>query len=234
MPVLLLAQGDVAAKDMLRRTIEARYGLRPPVIESLHLDFKGRARVKLGPITTWVPVEAAARFLFPTALRWDFTVKPVGVEVQRGVEAFDGAIYRRARGSHTPAVVDDAAQASSMQSRLWAIAAVLLTPLGEEFVRLEVCGDNCLKATNTRFNNVAQLQLRENQMLESVSLRCLNLDNDREQQFVLRLSDEQTALNDLMLPQRISAFWDDEPYFEVQIVRAECNPPIDDSVFTLE
>ena len=42
MPVLLLAQGDPQAKDLLRKAIHARYGLRPPALDSLHINFKGR------------------------------------------------------------------------------------------------------------------------------------------------------------------------------------------------
>ena len=35
MPVLLLARGDQDSKSLLRRAIEARYGLGPPAIETL-------------------------------------------------------------------------------------------------------------------------------------------------------------------------------------------------------
>ena len=45
MPVLLLAQGDPRAKDMLRKAIEARYGLRPVPLESLKLDELAAKRV---------------------------------------------------------------------------------------------------------------------------------------------------------------------------------------------
>ncbi|HEX2905852.1 MAG TPA: hypothetical protein VHO69_03270 [Phototrophicaceae bacterium] len=233
MPVLLLAQGDPAAKDLLRRAIEARYGLRPPAIESLQVDFKGRARVKLGPIVTWVPVEATARFQFPTSMRWDFTVKPIGVEVQRGIEAFDGMFYRHARGNQSPQVVDEPDQIRSMQSRLWAIAALLLTPLGEHFVKLDVLDDNRLGATNTRINNSLELALRANRTLETVSLTCLNPDTNRQQRFALHLSEEQAFINDLMLPHKISAFWDNEAFFEMEPVRVESDPVVDEAVFTL-
>ncbi|GIL11748.1 MAG: hypothetical protein BroJett038_04680 [Chloroflexota bacterium] len=233
MPVLLLAQGDPAAKDMLRRAIEARYGLRPPAIESLQVDFKGRARARLGPLSTWVPVEATARFLFPTAIRWDFMVRPAGVEIQRGVEAFDGTHYRRTRGGHSPSVIDDPEQISSIQSRLWAIAALLLTPLGEQYVTLAVCDDSRLSATNTLFNNAVELGMRENRTLDYVTAVCLNPDNDRQERFTLRLSEDQSSINDLMLPCKVFAFWNDEPYFEVEPVRAESNPPFENGIFTL-
>lgn len=233
MPVLLLAQGDSSAKELLKQAISARYGLRPPAIESLTMQFKGRARAKIGPVSAWVPVDASAHFVFPTALRWDFAVKPIGVEVQRGVEAFDGSIYRRARGSQPVTAIDTPEQISSVQGRLWAIAAMLLTPLGEAFVRLNASGDHRLEAVNTRLNNAVQLQLRENYTLECVQVTCANPDNDRVQRFSLRLSAEQAPVDELMLPKKISAFWDDDPYFEAEPMKVELNPTLAEDVFTL-
>lgn len=231
MPVLLLAQGDATSKDMLRHAIEARYGLRPPALESLRIDFKGRVRAKLGPITTWVPVEATAYFNFPTSMRWDFIVKAAGVQIGSGVEAFDGARYRSARGSKATGILTHPDLISSMQRRLWAIAAVLLTPLGEHFVKLQTMGDQILQVTNTQIDATILLHLRADKTLDYVEVGCLNPDTDKQQQFTLRLSDEQTLVNDLMLPCKISSFWDGDPYFEVEPQNAELNPQIPDTMF---
>jgi len=230
-PVLLLAQGDATSKDMLRHAIEARYGLRPPVLESLRIDFKGRVRAKLGPINTWVPVEATAYFNFPTSMRWDFTVKAVGVQIGSGVEAFDGASYRSARGSKATGIITHPDLVSSMQRRLWAIASVLLTPLGEHFVKLQTEGAHVLQVTNTQINASLLLHLRADNTLDYVEIGCLNPDTDKQQQFTLRLSDEQALVNDLMLPRKISSFWDGDPYFEVEPQKAELNPQIPDTMF---
>ncbi len=233
MPVLLLAQGDATSKDMLRHAIEARYGLRPPALESLRIDFKGRVRAKLGPITTWVPVEATAYFNFPTAMRWDFSVKAAGVQIGSGVEAFDGARYRSARGSKATGILTHPELVSSMQRRLWAIAAVLLTPLGEHFVKLQTTGERVLQVTNTQIDASILLHLRADNTLDYVEVECLNPDTDRQQKFTLHLSDEQALVNDLMLPGKISSFWDGEPYFEVEPQKAELNPQIPDTMFAL-
>lgn len=234
MPVLLLARGDAQAKDLLRRAIEARYGFSPPAVDSLEIDFKGRVRAKVGPITTWVPVGIMARFRFPKAMRWDFTVRPVGVTVQRGVEAFDGTTFRHVRGGSAPSVIDNTAMISSLQRRLWAMAAVLLTPLGEHFVELKAIGSNSLEATNTLIKDCVTLRLRADSSLERVDVKCLNPDSEKEQLFNLRLSQEQAPINDMMLPRKISAFWDDAPYFEVEPGRVENNPTFSDAVFSLE
>jgi hypothetical protein len=232
-PVLLLAQGDTEAKELLRKAIEARYGLRPPALESLQIDFKGRVRAKVGPVTTWLPVEATAYFQFPTSMRWDFSVKPIGVSVQRGVEAFDGTTYRRMRGSSAPQVINLDQQVKSIQRRLWAIAALFLTPLGDHFVRLTTTGPHTLDATNTTINDTVSLNLRPDKTLDYVQVTCLNPDTDQQQSFTLRLSSNQSAVNEFMLPRKISAFWDDSPYFEVEPVTVDSNPQFTETRFTL-
>lgn len=233
MPVLLLSYGDPQAKDMLRRAIEARYGLRPPVLDSLKLTFKGRTRVKVGPVKTWVPVEIEAFFQFPTAMRWDFNVKPLGLSVQKGIEAFDGKNYRSVRGGKSPVVIDDEAQINAMQRRLWATASILLTPLSNQFVKLEFKGNNCITAINTQLDDPADLYLRANNTLDYVQVSSIDPDG-KSRNFILRLSEEQKTLNELILPKQINALWDDEPYFEIEPIEAESNPEIPSTTFTLE
>lgn len=197
------------------------------------IQFKGRVRARLGPIATWVPVEATGRFLFPNAMRWDFMVKAAGVQIGSGIEAFDGQVYRTARGGKSVTVIENPAAIHSMQERLWAIAAVLLTPLGEDFVRLELTGETMLRARNTRFDGAVCLNVREDGALDRVEVECLNPDSDTRQVFRLQLSDDLRSFDDLILPARINAFWDDDPYFELEPVVAQANPTIPDEVFAL-
>lgn len=234
MPVLLLARGDAQAKELLRRAIQARYGVAPPAIDSLKIDFKGRVRAKVGPITTWVPVDIMAQFRFPSAMRLDFMVRPIGATVQRGVDGFDGTTYRTMRGSASPDVIEDAEAIRSLRSRLWAIAAVLLTPLGDHFVELKAGEESSFQAVNTQFADSVQLHLRADHSLQRVEVTCRNPDTERQELFSLRLSEDQSPVDNLMLPCKVSAFWDDSPYFEVEPVRVETNPAIADEVFSLQ
>lgn len=240
MPVLLLARGDAEAKDRLRRAIHARYGFSPPAIDSLKIDFKGRVRARVGPINTWLPLDMLAQFRFPNAMRLDFTVRPVGVAVQRGIESFDGTTYRSRRGSssnsnsNNPDIIADPEAIRSYRLRLWAIAAVLLTPLGEHFVELSPNTDNGFNAVNTLFDDAVSLQLRDDHTLAQVEVRCQNPDSGREARFCIKLSEDQMPVNHLMLPSHVSAFWDDTAYFEAEPVRVEANPTIADEVFTLQ
>ncbi len=233
MPVLLLAQGDPRAKDMLRKAIQARYGLRPPALESLAIAFKGRARARLGPISTWVPVEAQGRFCFPSAMRWDFIAKAVGVQLNSGTEAYDGEVYRTRRGGKEPQIIDEAEAVRSMQDRLWAIAALFLTPLGEQFVKLEASGENSFIAHHTRIQGAVKLTLRDNMALSKVEVTCRNPDSNKSQNFIMQLADDLRSLGDLTLPAKISTFWDADPYFELEPESVEANPVIDEPVFKL-
>lgn len=233
MPVLLLAYGDPKAKDLLRKAIEARYGSRPPVLESLRINFKGRVRAKIGPITAWVPIDVTAYFRFPRAMRWDFTIKPLGLPIQRGVEAFDGLTYWTARGGKTPVAVEDPEQVGSMRRRLWAIASILLTPLSSEYVKLTLNEDTCFTAINTQLDDAAEVHLRSNNTLNHVKVAGLDPEG-KKRAFTLRLSENQVELSDLILPKQIASFWDDAPYFEIEPVKAETNPQIADAIFTID
>lgn len=233
MPVLLLAQGDPQARDLLRRVIEARYAVSPPALENVSIDFKGRVRTKVGPLMTWVPLHIRASFRFPTAIRWDFTARPAGVPVRHGIEAFDGSTYRQTRGK-TSELIADPQIVHSLRHRLWAIAAVLLTPLGEHFVRLQTSGEGSLDATNTALGDTVHLFIRPNYTVEQAQVNCLNPESGQMQQFSLHLSPEQAPVNDIMLPCKISAFWDDQPYYDVEPVHIENHTMLADEVFTLQ
>lgn len=234
MPVLLLCKGDSASRLMLRAAIEARYGINPPVIEQLRIFYKGQTRVKLGPIKTLVPMEATASFIFPTHMRWDTVMKPANLSVQRGVETFDGKVYRTQRTYKTPTEKSSANIVQSARGRLWQTAASLLTPLSDHFIHLSRCGDNCLSAMNGMFNDTVNIYLRENGTVESITIRCFNPDEGRDQVSTLKLSEEQIPVDGLMLPAQISAYWDDELYYQINPVSVKINPDLALSTFSLD
>jgi hypothetical protein len=233
MPALLLCQGDIDAKKMLRQAIEARYSVSPPAIESLRINFKGRARIKLGPVKTWLPIEAEARFVFPTHLRWDFVVKPLNLPVQRGIEAFDGKTYRMTRGNNPPSEIDQTKVIASARGRLWAMAALLLTPMSDYYIKISLCGENCIEALNTKLNDSVRIYLRSDYSVEYAEVECLNPDTQKVQKHTLRLEKNQSPIAGLMLPTKVSAYWDDEIYYEMQPVSADLQTVLTDELFTL-
>lgn len=234
MPVLLLARGDQDSKNLLRHAIEARYGLGPPAIETLRLDLKGRTRAKLGPVTTWMPIEGIAYFKFPLSVRWDFTVRPVGVALSSSTEAFDGATCRKQQKGAEVTVNEDADSVASAQSRLWAICALLLTPLAEHFVELQATGERTLDAVHTEAGIRARLHLNEDFTLDHAATDCLNPNSGAKQTYTLRLTEGQAIVGDLMLPRKVATFWDDQPEMELSPVAIESNPAVDDGLFRLE
>jgi hypothetical protein len=238
MPVLLLATGDPHARALLKKAIEARYGVLPPAIAALMLGFSGRARARFGPITAWVPLEARAWLQFPVGLRWDFALKPFGVPIRRGGEAFDGQTYRVQRGGRIHEITADAAARAQaeehLRARLWAVAALLLTPLGEEAVRLEGVPDD-ERAFTARAGDGPPItvRLRADHSIAAVEVLCYNPEAGARQRFTLLPATEFVEMGVLRLPARLEARWDDAPSFEVALTTAENLVSIPPGVFAL-
>lgn len=234
MPVLMLARGDQDSKTLLRHAIEARYGLGPPAIETLKVEMKGRARARVGPVNTWMALEAVACFKFPHAVRWDYTMRPVGIPINSGAESCDGTACRKRENRDKVTVIEDAGRVASTQARLWAICAVLLMPLAEHFVELKVAGERALDATHTETGITAHLQLQEDYTLDFASTKCLNPTSGKTQVYSLRMSGGQAVVDELMLPRKIDTYWDDQPEMELTPTTVVSNPAVDDGFFRLE
>lgn len=234
MPVLLLAQGDKEARDLLRQAIEARYALQPPAIERLRVHCKRQEKAQIGPLTFGVAADVRIYFHFPKAIRWDVTARKFGLTLRQSTDAFDGTTYQQVRGSQINRITD-ANPIQSMRQQLWAIMAVLLTPLNEHFVSVTMADEpNSFDATNTETNDVVRLRLLANHALESVSVTCLNLEIGKEQVYTIRVSSELSNVDGLLLPRKISMLWDDRLTCEVEPVAAENNAPITDGIFSLD
>jgi hypothetical protein len=234
MPVLLMARGDQESRTLLRRAIELRYGLGPPVIETLRIEMKGRTRTKLGPVTTWVPLEGLAYFKFPLSIRWNLTLRSVGLSLSRSAEAFDGTTIYRQRNRETLVKISDAAQLESLRIRLWALSAVLLTPLAEHYVQLNATGEHSFEAVNTEIGTKAELSLTNDGALDYVTTDCIHPVSAQAQTYTLQASDGQALFGGLILPRKLAITWDNEPEMEIVPVAADINQPVADTVFTLE
>jgi len=234
MPVLLLARGDPDSRTLLRRAIEARYGLGPPAIETLKLQLKGRTRTKIGPLATWVPFEGTAYFKFPFSIRWNFTMRPAGVALSSGEEAFDGAVCRKRHNRDPITIVSDAEQVASALARVWTTSAILLMPLTEHYVELHRTNALNLDATNTDYKVTTRLSLNEDHTLDSTATECLNPSTGKRQNFSIQVSEGQEVIGDLMLPRKISLCWDSQPEFEFTPVAVEINGAFDEALFRLE
>jgi len=233
MPVLLLCYGEPRAKTLLKEAIEARYGPNPPALDSLTIEFEGSAPFKVAFVKSWVPVSSHAYFAFPSRLRWDFTVKPFGLPVQRGADAYDGQTFRMVRGKASEAQ-DEAEALESARRRLWLITAILLTPLSETFVKVHNAEGPAFDATNTAFGDTVRLTLREDRTLASASVECFNVEAGQRQRLTFHLSAEQSPINGLMLPCEMTATWDEEVFYKMRPIQAQPNAALDEALFRLE
>jgi hypothetical protein len=233
MPVLLLARGDQDSRSLLRRAIEARYGLAPPTIESLRLELKGRSRAKIGPVATWVSLEGIAYFKFPFSVRWNFTTHAAGLVHTEHAEAFNNAASSKQHGSQFQRF-EDAEHVASARARLWAINTLLLMPLSEPHVELRATGERSLDAINHDCELTAHLQLNDDHTLAYTSAMCLNNATQKIQTYTLSASDGQAIIGGLMLPGKITISWDNHPETELKPVAAEINPPLDDALFEIK
>jgi len=234
MPVLLLCRGDNEAKNTLRGAIEKRYGINPPAIDDLVIVFKGRSRLKLGPVKGWMPFEATSSFIFPTHLRWDYTVKPMGLPVRRGLETFDGEFFHSTRDYKNAANLSEEVLLETARKRLWSIAAMLLTPLSEMYIELATVSDNVITATNTQLNETVELHMREDGSLQSTHVTCVNPESGKRQNMVHRSSEEQIMIDGLMLPAKVDIYWDDDLSVEMKSSRANMHPQLEERIFSQE
>ena len=235
MPILLLSRGDKEGRDLLRKALEARYGMNVPSIETLKIDFAGRVRAKLGPISTWVPLETTTYFAFPGKGRWDFSIRAVGVPLKGGSNAVSGMGYRKRQRNGEVEIVTHPEHARA--ARLWCYTAggMLLIPLSQQFIELKGTGERSFIAINLETKDSIEVTLYEDFTVSKVSTRCANPEmNFQEQLFTLLAEDGQIAVNEFMLPAKLTTLWDDEEENEVKPVTVEMNPTLSDSIFTLE
>lgn len=234
MPVLLLCYGEEGAKQLLRRAIEARYGINPPAIDKLVIDFEGRGQIKLGPLKTWVPFSSSAKFIFPTHLRWDYTIKPFKLPVQRGSEIFDGDQFYSTRNYKPEHQVDHEDLIESTRRRLWSMAAMLLTPLSEMYIKLTQLDEYSFTAENTVLGDSVRLTLDSDGKLVRTEVTCINPDTGRRQTYSQAFSPEQATVDDLMLPVNSTVSWDDDVSIELKPTRVDTSPDLTNNLFKPE
>ncbi|MDX2162846.1 MAG: hypothetical protein SF162_16120 [bacterium] len=232
MPVLLLSRGDPKSKDVLRRALTARYGIGAPALDTLCIAFTGRTRLKVGPITTWVPVEGRVRFRFPFAASWEYTVRPAGLPLHHVRVAFDGSrICRQQPGK--PPVADDNSSVNAMRQQVWANTTALLCPLSGSAIELKAVNDHRLVVTHTEHGTHVAMQLNPDYTVSAIETSTTDPADGIQKPYRLEFSGGQRLIDGLMLPHTITMYWGDEIDCELHPVRADINPEIDDSAFQI-
>ncbi len=233
MPILLLAQGDVESREIVRRAFRARYGVGSPSFDTLHIDYKGRTRAKVGPIAAWIPLDYAVYFRFPFMARWDYTAHTAGVQLSGSANAFDGSTFRYRKGSDLIAHNDESTVAA-IKAQIWAMMVMLLTPLSDPDVHLRAVNSHTFTATHKTLNSTATICLNGDHTINSIQVHCLNVFSGRDQMLRYDFAEDQHMVNDLILPGKFVQLWDSEPVLEITPSAVRINDPIDDAMFRLE
>src|SRR4051794_27388820 len=90
MTFLSLSRGDPAARELLERAIRARYGLRPPALDSRRLWMTSRGK---GPLGLPVTVHTTASYISPNQWRWEQTRKLFGLTLSNSVVTLDRVTF---------------------------------------------------------------------------------------------------------------------------------------------
>ena len=197
-------------------------------------SLKGRARAKIGPVATWVPVEGTAYFKFPFSMRWNFTMRPAGVSLSSGEEAFDSMVCRKRHNREPIIAVSDAEQVASSQARVWTAGAVLLMPLTEYYVELSMSGERELDATNTDAHITTRLTLKEDHTLDSTADRVYQPLHWQTAEFLDSTVRRAGSHRRFDAAAQNHCLWDSQPEFELAPVAVEINAAYSEALFRLE
>lgn len=231
MTVLMLSQGKPDARRLLHGAIEARYGKTPPKLANARLDLRGRVLTRYDFTETWLPLNAAALFRFPDAMRWDFTGRPPRRAAERNIESINGDSYYCAYANKSAQRVTQSYHAHAIASRMWALASVLLLPLIEMPIQIKTVGAHQFIATHTKLDVTSFIRLRDDKTVAYARTECCN--NGEMQSYVVHVSPRIVNVDGFNVPQKISVTWDERPYFEAEVFAFESQLKIPDSIFNM-
>lgn len=134
-PTCRLADLPAETPPVIFRAMEAVFGDRVPMPETLQLSGTGRTSVTLGFIKTGLSLRVAFTYDFPDRqvgefadrVRWDSAVTFLRMLVGAVTQAFDGEVGYQKVG--TRELLSDARMTESLRRRLWAESIALLFPL---------------------------------------------------------------------------------------------------------
>ncbi len=228
MAILLMTQGDPAAKEMLRRAIAARYYNSPPTLESLKVEYHGRGHLKLGPIHSWVPLDIRIYFRFPDAMRWDYRLSPFGLPLQRGTGSYVRDTFY---SEHGTARITNSSLLDHLRLCIWGAGATMLTPLSQPNIHVKVKTERSFIAVNTVTHDCIEVRLNPDYSLDSVCFSSVNIEDENTQQIAIQPSTDLVALNGVLMPRMIRLLRNNQVAYEAGAVALDCNPPLETSFF---
>jgi hypothetical protein len=227
---LSLAKGDPAARDLLQRAVRARYGLRPLPLESVRFEMTGQRRGLLG---LPVRVNVTTCFITDSHWRWDETWRLLGLLRNAFSVSFDsGSVYFRQGTNVEP--TNDSAALQGARRRLWGEACALLTPLTMPGVVLKSVDAQTFEASpENQPEDVAQLRLSTDDTLDSVRTEGFHPELRQVLPLVIRPTGGLQTLEGFTLPRQVTYEWGGDIRQTFTIGKAEANPKIPLTEFTM-
>ncbi len=231
MAFLSLSRGDPAARALLQRAIQARYGLRPTPVESLRLALLGQVKGLFGlPLRTRVTTTCVAN----TQWRWEQMTFLLGLAIGRRVESFDGGAYYVSERGRV-AALNDPLIVTSFRRYLWALQALLLTPLTEEGVTLKAVDERTLQAMpDTNPDDIASIHLNTDDTLDMVVIPRYRLADQQTLPFMVKPTGGLQNLRDFVIPRKIVHRWENGAPLTFTVSDAEPNVKIPLTEFTMQ
>ncbi len=229
MAFLSLSRGDPAARELLERAIRARYGLRPPALESRRLWMTGRGK---GPLGLPVTVLTMTAYALPNYWRWDQTRKLFGFKISSTSLSFDGTNwYERIKGNVT--VTDDPQTITGARQRLWADIAFSLAPLTMPGTTLKSVDDTTFNVMrDAEPETIAQVRLDNS---DAVTVETTYYEPTLRQMISYKLVSQGglQSLDGFVVSKQIAYQWDNRQSEVFNVVKAEANPTILPAEFIL-
>lgn len=168
MSILLLSQGDEAAKNLLRNVIAAHYGERPTAFESVHMKTKGYVFQSIGKFNIKLSIDVDIRFQIPTQMRIDFQIRFLNISLYKRSTSFDGKTYYEKSQNQPIKKTTTSDTLATTQQQLWSYATMLLMPLNETHVELHYDNEVCLQAYNTQTGLSSTMHLYDDSQLQQI------------------------------------------------------------------
>ena len=230
MSFLSLSRGDPQARDLLQKAIRARYGLRPLPLDSVRLWMTGKGQGPLGLFTT---VTVTMSLIPGSHWRWEQTGHLLGITTGSFTVTYDGgAAYERRGGSVTQA--NDPAIVQGARCRLWLESASMLTPLTAPDVTLKAVDERTFQAMpEPESNDTATIRLNADDTVAAVEASCYHAGQKCEKLFVIQPAGGLQTLEGFTVPRQLVYQWDGERPQRFNVIRAEANPKIPLTEFTM-
>jgi hypothetical protein len=230
MSFLSLSRGDPQARDLLQRAIRARYGLRPLPLDSVRLWMTGKGK---GPLGLLMTVKVTVSFIPGSHWRWDQTSSLLGITIGSLTTAFDGGTsYERRGRTVTPANEPTVVQGA--RCRMWAESASMLTPLTAPDVTLKAVDERTFQVMpGPKSSDAATIRLNADDTVAAVEASCYHAGQKCEKLLAIRPEGGLQTLDGFTVPRQIVYQWSGERPQRFNVIRAEANPKIPLTEFTM-